>query len=102
MAAWLVLSSSAPGSEQKGQDKETCRLSAKLSHPVRFRQSATSATLPRLCLGVKLAPAHTHTPLQVVSPEVQARLMHMVLEGVQELVRIPHAWLFLPAAASYS
>ena len=41
------------------------------------------------------------TPLQVVSPEVQARLMHMVLEGVQELCasKTP-APLLLPVSCS--
>ena len=43
---------------------------------------------PHLC-----CPVFVCCCAQIVSPEVQSRLLHMVLDGMQELVRLPAAWL---------
>lgn len=52
--------------------------------------SACHAPTPRLPALPRPTPTPTPPSPQIVSPEVQSRLLNMVLDGVQELVRGRH------------
>ena len=75
------------GRERRGRGEAGAGLGAKGSVPARLRYAPWRLVCSRHAALRPLAPR----PPQIVSPEVQSRLMHMVLEGVQELVR--RAWL---------